>query len=70
MASLPGKNEGFRVLDEFVCRAVFEASALAKEAARPAGTVGENEGMQVMAENPSDGRGDAAAEEGSSGEEK
>jgi len=65
MTSLPGKNEGFRILDEFVCRAIPEASAVAKEATHPVAGAGENEGMQVLAEAASDALGEPIAEKDS-----
>jgi hypothetical protein len=45
-----GRNEGFRILDEFVCQAIPDPAALPTGGAGPVSSQGVNEGMLVLEE--------------------
>jgi hypothetical protein len=63
MAAQPGENEGFHLLDEFVCQAIPDPSLGVLEATAAGMGRGENAGMQVREEitldcaGPSDPQG-------------
>jgi hypothetical protein len=50
MAAQPERNEGFRLLDEFVCQAVPGPAAVASEGRGAVVGRGENAGMQIWEE--------------------
>jgi hypothetical protein len=68
MTTHPGGNEGFRLLEELVCQAIPDTSAVAPRGVGVAAGRGENEGMQVREELALDFTGMSGQQGGRAGE--